>query len=112
MTDTPQTFEDLRGYFDAAVQQLTVDLQVQAKAYDLRPTESVLALIDGVAAVQGVPAWHVWESWALRHLLPMLRLVRKGATTELDAAEVAVLRKRLRDALGYCVLAQVLAERD
>ncbi len=77
------------------------------------PADNVCALLEAVARVKGRGVWDEWESWALRHAIPVHELVAKAGLPGdgLTVADRLVLCKRLRDLLGYCLLGLVLAER-
>lgn len=109
----PASFEDLRRYVTDAVTQLIEELADQRINYAV-PADNVLALLEQTATVRSEPVWSVWESWALRHAIPIHELVEVSlvcGADGLEAEQVDVMRKRLRDLLGYCVLGLVLCER-
>lgn len=101
----PETFEALRQYIQAAAEQLISNMAQQQVNY-LVPAQNILALIDATARVQGTSSWSVWESWALRHAIPVHEAI-KQEKTDTDA-----MQSRLRDLLGYCILGLVLTERE
>lgn len=100
----PQQFEDLRKFLSTAVDQLLVDMQQQSVDYALADKQDALELLRRVAKVQEMSSWHVWEAWALRHALPIHDMV--------PAPDVTVMRKRLYDLLGYCVLGLLMCEKE
>lgn len=106
-TSRPASFEALRGYLQTAVDQLVVDLQAQQVNYVV-PGDNVLALLERVGHVQGRGFWDEWESWALRHAIPIHDLIQGPS---LGLADIETLRKRLNDVLGYCILGLVACER-
>src|SRR4051812_1522217 len=113
LVDPPAHFEKLRQYLDEAVAQLKTDMADQSIAYAV-PADDVLALIKAVAKRQGVSPWAVWEAWELRHEIPVHDFVRRARMLdqndggELTAVDRIALRKRLRDLLGYVILALVM----
>lgn len=116
MTTPTNEFEAFRHYLDDAVTQLLIEMHDQQVAYAV-PADDVTELIRAVAELQGVSPWAVWEAWALRHALPVHRMVQQLSVgpTPLPhdtVVDMGSLRKRLRDLLGYCVLGLVLAERE
>lgn len=119
--DAPAPFEALRRYAADAVDQLVQDMAAQNVAYCVPETDA-LALLRAVAAVRHESPWATWESWALRHAIPVHEIARRlmpddyvrtstgGAGPSAD--ERRVLQARLRDLLGYCILGLVLAESE
>jgi hypothetical protein len=110
--DIPAPFEKLRQYLDEAVGQLVTDMRDQQIAYAV-PADELTALVESVAAVRHETVWDVWETWALRHVVPIHIVVERQTTLgTISESDKTVLRKRLRDALGYCILGLLLIEKD
>lgn len=109
MTDA--AFETLRKYMTEAVEQLTREMAGQQTDYCV-PSDDVVALIRSVAAAQDTSIWQTWESWALRHAIPVHRIVRHAIMLddELPPSDLAIMEKRLRDLLGYAILGLVMAK--
>lgn len=99
-------FEELRKYLTQAVDQLLQEMAAQQIAYAV-PSDDVVQLLRRVALVQDRTVWQEWESWALRHAIPVHDFIKRGPLTE---AEQRVIHKRLMDLLGYCVLGLVMSE--
>jgi hypothetical protein len=114
MTPTPAPFEHLRHYAEQAVEQLLREMADQAVRYAV-PADDVLALLRRVATIQRDSPWEVWETWALRHALPVHDLIRRARRRDnptFSDEERAILRARLRDLFGYALLGLVLTEED
>lgn len=99
------TFERFRAFADEAVTQLLQEMAEKRLTYPMAPDGDALTLVRTVATLQHTSPWQVWEGWALRHAIPVHYAIEMGAE-----AYPAMLRKRLRDLLGYCVLGLLLAE--
>lgn len=108
--DQPASFEALRQYLQTAVDQLVADLERQQVNYVV-PSDNVLFLLERTAAVQRRTFWEEWESWALRHAIPIHDLVDAMSERPLTPEQLEVMRKRLLDLLGYAVLGIVACER-
>lgn len=106
----PESFEALRQYISAACDQLLKDLKSQRVAYAV-PADNVLSLIERTAHLRRESPWAVWESWALRHAIPVDDIVRQLASGVYDPRMLESLERRLRDLLGYCVLGLVMCEK-
>lgn len=107
----PAAFEHLRQYLDDAVNQLLVDMKDQAIAYAV-PTNDIVELVKAVAERLNQHPLMVWQSWDLRHQIPIERFsARANNVVPLADFEVKALRKRLRDRLGYTILGLVLTEK-
>lgn len=98
-------FEAMRKLFQDAADQLAQNLAEQRENYPM--AGDVLALIDAVAARSDLTPWKVWQSWALRHWIPIETILAKGDRP----GDRAALEKRLRDMLGYCVLGLAICAR-
>lgn len=102
-------FEALREYLDQAVEQLVKDMLAQSIAYRV-PADDVLRLVRRVAAIEDRSALLTLRGWALRHVIPINDFIETTIERDLTPVECTALERRLRDALGYCVLALVLVE--
>lgn len=107
MTSMDAPFETMRKLFQDAADQLAVNLSDQRENYPM--AGDVLALIDAVAERMGTGPWTVWQSWVLRHWIPVEETLDQPVLTQ---KEYAALEKRLRDMLGYCVLGLALCARN
>ncbi len=67
-------------------------------------------MIKRVAALRNESPWAVWESWAMRHAIPIYDILGIEQPRPLTAEDIGVLRARLRDILGYVILGLALAE--
>ncbi len=105
-TDGP--FEHLRKFAAKAVEQLIVELVEKQQTYNV-PANDVLALMKAVARVRHESTWDVWESWALRHAIPIHEVISQLAGNDPAPWERQLLEKRLQDALGYAILGLVMA---
>jgi len=75
----------------------------------------VLALIKQTALMSGVHPLKVWEAWALRHVIPLVKtvLVEDDFTTEggaISSDAARLIRARLADLFGYVCLGLALVE--
>ncbi len=115
-TETPASFEELRKFIEQAADQLLTEMKMQQANY-LVPAPNVLALMEQTAAVRGESVWDTWESWALRHAIPIHDIVKRGGYLDgmggwILERDRVVMEKRLRDVLGYVVLALVMCAKE
>lgn len=109
-TDAP--FENMRRQLEVAVEQILDEMSDQRANYAVPDSGTAVDLIRAQAAVEESSPWRVWRTMALRHLLPIHWMVSRLTTPQarLSDVELATMKKRLRDVLGYSMLGLIMVQ--